>query len=233
MAIGLVGAMNEEINLYLSEMEVEEVHDHAEIRFFKGKLAGQQVVVSKSGVGKVNAALAIQILIDLFQVELIVFSGVAGALRSKLKVGDIVVSTNTQQYDVNFIAIGFPPGVIPSLKTSIFPADPRLVQLAKKAAQSVMGKVFSGKILSGDSFVASRELVNFLLKTFGGLCVEAEGAAVGQVCFLNEIPFVVVRGISDRADRGAPKDFDKFVKIAGHRAQVLVLAMLKLLGETE
>lgn len=233
MAIGLVGALNEEINLFLSEMDVEQVQDHAEIRFFEGKLVGQQVVVCKSGVGKVNAALATQILIDLFQVELIVFSGVAGALRAKLKVGDIVVSTKTQQYDVNFTAIGFPPGIIPSLRTSIFPADPRLIQLAAKAAQSVMGKVFTGKILSGDRFVASRELVNRLLKTFGGLCVEAEGAAVGQVCFLNEIPFVVVRGISDRADQGAPRDFAKFVKIAAHRAQVLVLAMLELFAETE
>lgn len=233
MVIGLIGALDEEIALFLKELEVQDVQVHAGIEFYKGRLAGQQVVVCKSGVGKVNAALTTQILIDLFQVETIIFSGVAGTLRSEINVGDIVISTNTQQYDVDFTAIGFPPGVIPSLTTSIFVADPKLVQLAEKAAINIKGKVFKGKILSGDRFVASKELVNRLLKNFGGLCVEAEGAALGQVCFLNDIPFVIIRGMSDQADRAAPADFAKFVKIAAHRGSVLVLAMLERLTDDE
>lgn len=228
MVIGLIGALDEEIALFLKKLKVEVVQEHAGIKFYIGQLAEKHVVVCKSGIGKVNAALATEILVDLFQVKAVIFSGVAGALRSELNIGDIVISTTTQQYDVNFTPIGFPPGIIPFLETSVFVADPHLVQCAKMAAKKVKGKTFKGKILSGDRFIASKERVERLLKTFGGLCIEAEGAAIGQVCFLNEIPFLVIRGISDRADQPSSEDFAKFVKMAAHRAGSLVMIMLKM-----
>ena len=227
MLIGLIGALDEEIALFLKKMKVEAVQVHAGIHFFKGRLTGKRVVVCKSGVGKVNAALATQILIDLFHVDAIIFSGVAGALRPDVNIFDIVISTKTQQYDVDFTAIGFPPGDIPFLETSVFEADPRLVLLAERASAGMQIKVFKGKILTGDRFVASKKLVSLLQRNFGGLCVEAEGAATGQVCFRNKISFVVIRGISDRADMAAPTDFGCSVKKAAFRAQALVWAMLK------
>lgn len=226
MLIGLIGALDEEIALFLKKIKVEAVQVHAGIRFFKGRLSGKRVVVCKSGVGKVNAALATQILIDFFRVDAIIFSGVAGALSSELNIGDIVISTQTQQYDVDFTAIGLPLGVIPFQETSVFEADPVLIQMAKRVSRGMRIKTFAGKILSGDQFVANEEQAVFLQRFFDGLCVEAEGAATGQACFLNQIPFVVIRAISDYADSSAPTDFSISVKMA-LRAQALVMAMLK------
>ncbi len=227
--IGLIGAMDEEIALFLREMEIDWIREWAGIDFFQGRLVGKKVVLCRSGIGKVNAAVAAQILVDCFQVQAIIFSGVAGSISSQLKVGDIVISTLTQEYDVNFSAIGFPQGTIPYQETSVFIADPCLVELAEEAGSGIKYRVLKGNILTGDQFVIGRKLTMYLRKTFGGLCVDAEGAAVGQVCCMNKIPFVVIRAISDQVDSNPPSDFFKWLRNAADRAQILVMEMLKKL----
>jgi adenosylhomocysteine nucleosidase len=229
--LGIIGALDEEIALLVAALRRRSTRTYAGISFYRGVLAGQHVVICSSGVGKVNAAMATQILIDIYKVRRIVFTGTAGSLRTNLNIGDVVISTVTQQYDVNFAAIGFPRGVIPFLKTSIFAADPTLIRAAKKGAKSIVlkGKVISGKILSGDRFVANKALARDLRDKFRGSCVEAEGAATGQVCFRKHVPYIVIRGMSDRAGRQASKSFDRFSKLASRRAQRVVLAMLRQL----
>lgn len=229
MTIGIIGALDEEIALLLKRLRIQAVERQAGIRFVRGILSGKQVIICKSGWGKVNAALASQILIDRFRVKNLIFTGVAGTISPNINIGDLVVATKTQQWDVNFTAIGVPPGVIPLMKTTVFPANPRLVQAAVQAEKQVPGNVFTGKILTADRFVASNTLARRLRTEFDGLCVEAEGGAAGQVCFRNRIPYVVIRGISDRADRRASPDFGKFLQLAANRAQMAVWRMIRLL----
>lgn len=227
--IGVIGAFDEEVALLLKQMAIKKVEKRAGITFLKGKLLGVPVTICASGVGKVNAAKATQILIERFKAKVIIFTGVAGALAPTLKIGDTVISTTTQQYDVDFAGIGLLPGNIPGLKTSVFPANPILIRLAKKAARNIHGvKARSGKILSGDQFIANRRKSLRLRRLFDGVCVEAEGAATGQVCFCNNVPYVVIRSMSDRADRKAPKNFERFVRWAARRSQRIVLKMFRL-----
>jgi adenosylhomocysteine nucleosidase len=229
--IGIIGALDIEVALLLKQMISKKVVKRSGVTFFRGKLSGVPVVVCVSGIGKVNAAKTTQTLIDRFKVKAIIFTGVAGSIAPTLKIGESVISTKTQQYDVNFTAIGFPPGVIPGLKTSVFPAAPFLIRLAQRAARSIpQVKARLGKILSGDRFVASQAKAQRLRRLFGGVCVEAEGAATGQVCFLNKVPYVVIRTMSDRADRQAPQEFDRFTQLAARRSQLIVLKMLRALG---
>lgn len=224
--VGIIGALDEEIALLLKTLELEEKKKVAGITFYFGKIHCHNVIVCKSGIGKVNAAFTAQILIDRFCVGCILFTGTAGAIGRGIRIGDAIISTRVQQYDVDFSAIGFSLGTIPFLKTSVFNADPRLVALAAKSAAANEQRAFKGIILTGDRFVASEKLARFLEERFNGLCVEAEGGAVGQVCYLNKIPFVVIRGISDQADDDAGETFNEFLELAARSAERVVLTML-------
>lgn len=229
--IGIIGSVDEEIALLVGKLRQRSTRNYAGITFYRGRLAGHRVVICTSGIGKVNAAMTTQILRDVFRVQQIVFTGTAGALAPQLRIGDVVISTKTQQYDVNFEAIGYPKGVIPLLKTSVFPANPRLVRAAKRGAKSIRlkGKVMEAKVLSGDRFVANPAFARYLRQKFHGSCVEAEGAATGQVCYRNHIPYVVIRGISDKSGDGAVKNFERFSALAARRSQRVVMAMLNQL----
>jgi adenosylhomocysteine nucleosidase len=229
--IGVIGALDVEVALLLKQMIIKKGVKRSGVTFFRGKLSGVPVVVCVSGIGKVNAAKTTQTLIDRFKVKAIIFTGVAGSIAPTLSIGKSVISTKTQQYDVDFTAIGFPPGVIPGLKTSVFPAAPFLIRLAQRAARKIpQVRARLGKILSGDQFVASQAKSRRLYRLFGGVCVEAEGATTGQVCFLNKVPYVVIRTISDRADRQAPEEFGRFTRLAARRSQRIVLKMFRALG---
>ncbi|MCF6094900.1 5'-methylthioadenosine/adenosylhomocysteine nucleosidase [Microaerobacter geothermalis] len=228
MTIGIIGAMDEEIALYKQEMESQKESVRAGISYYQGKLAGHEVVLCKSGVGKVNASVCTQILIDLFEVTSVIFTGVAGALHPELEIGDVVISSECQQHDIDVTALGFAKGIIPFSEKSVFEADPVLMTKAMEASRHVIeGKTVSGKILSGDQFVASREKVKELYEEFGGLCTEMEGAAVAQVCGLNEVPFVIVRSMSDKADGSAHVNFAEFTHLASKRSFQIVMNMLK------
>ena len=227
MVIGLIGAMDEEIALLLNEMEAVSEEKYAGTCYHRGMLEDVPVVVCKSGVGKVNAAISAQVLIDRFQVDAVIFTGVAGALHPDLDIGDVVISTACQHHDIDASPLGFAPGEIPFQETSVFEADPHLVALAERASEKASGeKTMTGKILSGDQFISDTERVRDLHERFGGVCVEMEGAAVAHVCHLNRVPFVIIRSISDRADHSAHVNFTRFTKMASPRSSGIVRRML-------
>lgn len=229
--IGIIGAMKEEIELLHRNVRVSGVRTKAGIAYAAGDLYGKQVIFCRSGVGKVNAAVCTQLLVDQ-GVDCVMFTGVAGALDPELDVGDIVISTVCQQHDMDVTALGFPRGVIPFQDQSEFAADGKLVELAVRAGESLFpGRCRTGKVLTGDQFIANRETVRELRETMGGACIEMEGAAVAQVCAMNGVPFVVIRSMSDRADGGAPESFEAFTVEAANRSYRLVEAMLMRMGE--
>jgi adenosylhomocysteine nucleosidase len=228
--IGLIGAMDEEIKLLLAGMEDSEEITKAGIRFVRGFFHGKSVVVCKSGVGKVNAAMTTQILIDQFGASKVLFTGVAGALHPDLDIGDIVISTKCIQHDMDVSALGYARGIIPYQEISIFPADEQLVTLAEKACREIsIGKYLLGIVLSGDQFIANRDIVALLHNEMGGACVEMEGAAVAQVCFMNNIAFVIIRSMSDKADGSAHMNYAEFTRASSQRSHAILEHMIRQL----
>lgn len=225
--LGLIGAMQEEIESLLVHLQDKKTIIKADIEFHEGLFGGKQVVVCKSGVGKVNAAVCTQILIDLYKVDGIIFTGVAGALHPELNIGDIVISTDCMQHDIDVTALGFARGIIPYQEKSVYEADPTLVYVARNSSrESIDGHTMEGRILSGDQFIASRELVVKLYEEMGGYCTEMEGAAVAQVCSMNNVPFVIIRSISDKADGSAQINFAEFTVLASKNSFLIVKEMM-------
>ncbi|WP_281887890.1 5'-methylthioadenosine/adenosylhomocysteine nucleosidase [Paenibacillus sp. YYML68] len=225
--LGVIGAMKEEIEMFHAHLQDTQETVKAGITFVEGTLHGQRIVLCRSGVGKVNAAVTTQLLIDTFGVEAIVFTGVAGAVDPALNVGDLVVSTDLMQHDVDVTALGFPRGTIPYQESSVFTANKELRELAAAVSREKFeGRVLEGRILSGDQFIASREVVSTLHSELQGACVEMEGAAVAQVCTMNEVPFVVIRSMSDKADGSAHVNFAEFTQLASEHSFQIVDGML-------
>ncbi|MCK8827621.1 5'-methylthioadenosine/adenosylhomocysteine nucleosidase [Natroniella acetigena] len=233
MKFGIIGAMDVEVEFLKEEMEIEDKLSKANMEFYSGKLLGQEVVVVRSGIGKVNAAVCSQILIDNFAVKAVLFTGVAGAIDRELDVGDIIISTDVVQHDVDITAFGREYGEIAELDQAAFEADEELVTVAKEVGEELARdekiKVSTGRILSGDQFISDEKKVEWLRETFDGQCTEMEGAAVGQVAYLNDTPFVIIRSISDKADQEADVSFDEFVEFAANNSYKIITEMLKRL----
>ena len=227
--IGLIGAMDEEISLLLEGMLDKVTFTKCGIQYHKGSFAGKSVVVCKSGVGKVNAAVTTQILIDTFKAEEVLFTGVAGALHPELNIGDIVISSECMQHDMDVTPLGFPRGIIPYQEVSSFPADANLITLAEQACREQKVHHLTGKVLSGDQFIANRETVIMLSEQLEGVCAEMEGAAVAQVCYMNHIPFVIIRSMSDKADGSAYVNFREFTVEASKRSHAILEHMIPFL----
>ncbi|MEO3947567.1 5'-methylthioadenosine/adenosylhomocysteine nucleosidase [Gorillibacterium sp. CAU 1737] len=227
---GLIGAMDEEITFFHEHLKEPVISRYAGITFYEGRFQGQQVVLCKCGVGKVNAAICTQVLIDRYAVQAILFTGVAGALAPELEVGDVVVSVECMQHDMDVTPLGYARGIIPYQDLSLFPADERLVQLALEVGEErFQGRIKSGRILSGDQFVASREVVERLYREMKGICAEMEGASVAQVCAMNEIPYVVIRSMSDKADGSAPDNYTAFTQKAAKNSYLMIEGLLEKL----
>jgi adenosylhomocysteine nucleosidase len=227
--IGIIGALEEEIYHYRNHMELVSQEVKAGITFYIGHLNGFSVVICKGGVGKVNASVCTQLLIDHFSVTHVIFTGVAGALHPELGIGDIVVSTEALHHDMDATGFGFELGQIPYSENSLFQADPFLQELALTVGKEAMSgeKVMSGRILSGDQFIDNREKVFQLYQELSGACVEMEGAAVAQVCNMFRIPFVIIRSISDQADGSAKVNFLEFTEKASFHSYKIVDGMLR------
>ncbi|HEY0828504.1 MAG TPA: 5'-methylthioadenosine/adenosylhomocysteine nucleosidase [Bacilli bacterium] len=227
---GLIGAMDEEIELMLKGVEQMEKTVKAGIHFYEGFFLSKEIVLCKSGVGKVNAAICTQILIDLYKVDAIIFTGVAGALHPSLEIGDMVISADCMHHDMDVTSLGFPRGTIPYETNSIFAADPALIQAAYESSQKVLdGFSMIGRVLSGDQFITNRDLVQYFHEDLGGACTEMEGAAVAQVCSKNDIPFVVIRSMSDKADGSAHVNFVDFTVKASRHSYNIVEEMFRSL----
>ena len=214
--IGIIGAMEEEVAHLKEAMQVEKTVERAAMTFVKGKLDGKDVVVVRSGIGKVNAGICAQILADLFEVDTLINTGVAGSLDAALDIGDIVISTDAVQHDIDVSALGDPVGQIPRMDTFAFPADERLVQLAVQANEEANPDIhtFTGRVVSGDQFVSDGAVKERLVTQFQAKCTEMEGAAIAQAAYLNKISCVIIRAISDKADNSSTMDYAAFEKQA-------------------
>ena len=229
--LGIIGAMEVEVEKLRAKMTETEMKTVAGMNFCKGKLEGKDVVIVRSGIGKVNAGICSQILVDLYQVDGIVNTGIAGSLRNEINIGDIVLSTDALQHDMDATGFGYEPGVIPRMEDSVFVADEKLRSLAKEVNESVNTEIatFEGRVVSGDQFISDHDKKEQLVNTFQGYCTEMEGAAIAQVCYLNQIPFLIIRAISDKADNSATMDYGEFeVKAIEHTVKLLTGMMDKL-----
>lgn len=228
-SIGIIGAMDEEVDLLKARMQDTEIIHKAGLEFYTGSLENKNVVVVRCGIGKVNAALCAQILISEFQVDAVINTGVAGGIYHELEIGDIVISTDALHHDFDTRVFGYEKGMIPRMESSIFKADETLIEIAKKSTNNLehVHKIYEGRIVSGDQFVSSREVKESLEKDFGAYCTEMEGAAIAQVAVLNQIPFVILRAISDKADDHADMTYEEFVQIAAKNSSNMILQMLQ------
>ena len=226
--LGIIGAMNEEVELLIADLQERRSKSHAGVTLHFGVLDGHAVIITEGGIGKVNAAMTTAALIAA-GASRIIFTGVAGGVHPELAVGDLVVSTDCVQHDVDVTVLGYELGVIPGEALS-WSADEQLRTVALAAAHEQEGvRVMEGRVASGDQFVASPERVSWLWQTFGAACTEMEGAAVAQVCARHGVPFVVIRSVSDTADTGAKVDYREFMPQMARRAKLVVRAMLRRL----
>lgn len=230
--IGIIGAMELEVEALKEQMDVKNIVEKASMKFYEGTLRGKDVVIVQCGIGKVNAGICVQILADLFQVDAVINTGVAGSLRAEINIGDIVVSTDACEHDMDVTALGYKKGIIPQMKESFFKADRQLVEAAIEVCREVNPdiNVYEGRVLSGDQFISGEEIKNKLIDLFDGSCTEMEGAAIAHAAFLNEIPYVVIRAISDKADGSAHMDYPEFERAAAAHSAKLVENLVKRLS---
>ena len=227
--IGIIGAMDEEVAILKESMEVQDTLERAGMTFVKGIMSGKEVVVVRSGIGKVNMGICAQILIDCFGVDTLINTGVAGSLDADINIGDIVISTDAVQHDVDAVAFGYPVGQIPQMDVFSFEADEKLRKMALACSQKVNPElgVFEGRIVTGDQFISDKEKKQWLTDTFQGFCTEMEGAAIAQAAYLNGIPFLIVRAISDKADDSASMDYPEFERQAILHSTRLTKALIE------
>ena len=220
MKIGIIGAMEIEVAELKRTMQVNRTVKKAQMEFFEGTLEGAPAVVVRSGIGKVNAAICTQILVDDFGVEGVINTGIAGSLKAEINIGDLVLSTDVLHHDMDATGFGYPLGQIPQMDIFSFKADEKMRKLAKEICERVNPdiKVFEGRIVSGDQFISDKSVKNRIVENFGGYCTEMEGAAIAQTAYLNHIPFLIIRAISDKADDSAVMDYPLFEKKAAEHS---------------
>ena len=227
--IGIIGAMAEEVAELKERMTEADIREKAGMKFYRGVLEGKPAVVVQSGVGKVNAAMCTQILVDDFHVDYVINTGIAGSLQNKIDIGDIVLSSEAVQHDMDATVWGYQPGQVPGMDTYRFPGDTRLMELAEKVNAEVNPDIhtFRGTVVSGDQFISDHEVKKRLADDFHGYCAEMEGASIAQAATLNQIPFLVLRAISDKADDSAQMDYPSFEKKAAEHCANLVVEFVK------
>ncbi|MDF2843841.1 MAG: hypothetical protein K0R00_2267 [Herbinix sp.] len=229
--IGIIGAMDEEVNQLKALMQEVSIKTIANMEFCEGKLLGKDIVAVRCGIGKVNAAICTQILADLYQIDAVINTGVAGSLRKEIDILDIVLSTDTLQHDVDATGFGYALGVIPRMEQSIFLADHNLRELASQVCKEVIPEVgvHIGRVVSGDQFISDSGKKDWLIDKFDGFCTEMEGAAIAQTAYLNGIPFLIIRAISDKADHSAEMAYSEFEELAINNTVKLLQGLIPLL----
>ncbi|HHZ03016.1 MAG TPA: 5'-methylthioadenosine/adenosylhomocysteine nucleosidase [Tissierellia bacterium] len=228
MKIGIIGAMDIEVEELINSMEDIKKETISKIDFYEGTLQGKNVVVAKCGVGKVHAALCTQTMILKYSPSIIINTGVAGSLSPELDIADLVISDGVVQHDFDISSFGKPVGFISGLDLVKISCNPQLVKKLEKSAEILNNtNVVVGTIASGDQFIADGEKKDYIVNNFNALCTEMEGAAIGQVCYINDVDFCIVRAMSDKADGSAHMDFPSFVKIAVDKSVMLINNFLK------
>lgn len=233
--IGIIGAMDEEVQLLKAQLEPYEEKMIGGSFFYEGVIAGQDVILVKSGIGKVNAALATTALLNHFQPDVVINTGSAGGFNKDLEVGDIVISTEVRYHDVDATAFGYVYGQVPQMPAT-YKADQSLMNLAGHAAkkETNANHIVEGLIATGDSFMSDSARVASVMTKFPDLqAAEMEAGAIAQVCYRFETPFVIIRSLSDIAGKEAPASFNEFLQTAATNSAALILNMIKELKNIE
>lgn len=229
--VGIIGAMDVEVERICQNISGPILHQLCGLDFLEGFLAETPVVLVRSGVGKVNAALCAQLLITKFKITHLINTGVAGALASGLNVLDLVISTEVMYHDVDATNWGYESCTVPGM-TQTFPANPELVNIASLACKKLFPNktIIQGRIASGDQFIGSNEMKNKIKELCNPACVEMEGAAIGHVASVNKIPFVVIRCMSDMADDNGEATARFNEKEGGDISAQVVCTIVQALG---
>lgn len=224
MKLGIIGAMDEEVAILKEKIQNREDLTIGQSEFSIGKIDNIDIVLLKSGIGKVNAAVGTTLLLDHFKPDYVLNTGSAGGYHTELNVGDIVISTDVRHHDVDVTIFGYEYGQVPKMPPGFTP-DESLIEKAQQAAAAITDiKVAKGLIVTGDSFMNDPERVEFVRGKFTDLyAVEMEAAAIAQVCHLFNVPFVIIRALSDIAGKDSNVSFDKFLEKAALHSATLIL----------
>lgn len=230
MKVGIIGAMAPEVAILLEKMNAPRLTEIAGIKIYEGSIEGVEVALLQSGIGKTAAAVGTTLLLQMAKPDLVINTGSAGGLDSKLNVGDIVISSEVRHHDVDVTAFGYEKGQLPS-NPPAFIADTKLAALAASETEKAGFNAVSGLICSGDLFVNGADMIASIRGDFPTVAaVEMEAASIAQVCHAFNVPFVVVRAISDVADKASHLSFDEFLPLAADKSSTIVSAMLKTLS---
>ena len=226
MKIGIIGAMDVEVEALKAKLDGCETVNVSGVEFFCGRLCGKDVAVAKCGIGKVFAAICAQTMILRFGVTHIINTGVAGTLTDRLGLLDVAIADGVVQHDMDTSAIGDPVGLISGINKIVLPTSKRLAELACAAAKELGKNTLCGTVASGDQFISSAERKRFIAETFGAVCCEMEGAAIGHVCYVNGVECLIVRSISDSADGSAHMDYPQMAALAAKGSQAIIEGVL-------
>lgn len=230
MKIGIIGAMQQEVAILKDALNNCQEVSKGGCTYYSGQLHGVDVVLLQSGIGKVAAAIGTAILLDEYQPDVVINTGSAGGFDATLNVGDVVISTEVRHHDADVTAFGYEIGQMAG-QPAAFQADEKLMAVAEKALESMVGKhAIRGLICTGDAFVCTAERQAFIRANFPSvIAVEMEASAIAQTCHQFQVPFVVVRAISDVADKESPMSFDEFLPLAAQSSSEMVSKMVELL----
>lgn len=228
MKIGLIGAMEEEVEILKNKLENRQDKQIAGSSFYLGELEGHEIVLLQSGIGKVNAAVGTTLLIHVFHPDCIINTGSAGGFHTELNVGDVVIASEVRHHDVDVTVFGYEYGQVPQMP-AFYPSDSALMKTAEKAAvQNGRIKAVKGLVATGDSFMSDPDRVAFVKEKFPDIIAgEMEAAAIAQVCHQFQVPFVIIRALSDIAGKDAGVSFEKFLETAAKHSAEQILTMLK------
>jgi adenosylhomocysteine/aminodeoxyfutalosine nucleosidase len=228
--IAIMGAMPEEIEPIINKLENIQMDVYGDNKYYEGTYHGQEVVVAYSKIGKVFATLTATTLIEKFGCDMLLFSGVAGAISHELSIGDLIIADGLCQHDLDITAFGHPFGYVPEGDVCI-PTDIGLRNIAKDIAKSKGLTLKEGVIATGDQFVANEERKEWIGTTFKASALEMEGASVAVVCNALNVPFFILRAISDSADMDASFNFDEFLESSAKISADFILSMVDAIGQ--
>ena len=224
---GIIGAMDVEVDALKKAVENPSVSVFGGIEYVTGKIENENVCIAQCSPGKVNAALCAQIMLDCFDVECIINTGIGCSLSENVKIKNVVIASDVCQYDIDTTGCGDPKGYISGLGVVKLDADKDLSSALFQAAEACNAKAYLGTVASGDTFIASSELKKSIAEDFGAICGEMEGGAIGQVCFVNSVPFAVIRCISDGGDENSQIAYPVFKKIAAENSAAIITSFIK------
>lgn len=225
--LGIIGAMDVEVDAIKAKIKDGVITRAAGAEFVTGYIENVMVTVARCSPGKVNAALCTQAMIDKFDVDKIINVGVACSLDPKVIIKNIVIATDVCQYDIDITALGEPKGYINGINMIKIPTDPQLSELLARTAINSGERIHRGTVASGDTFIGNAQQKKEIANNFGAICGEMEGGAIGHVCSANNIPFAVLRSISDGGDENAAIDYPTFKKIAADMSATIITKLIE------